>query len=142
MSLVPRGNFLDIDRVFDNFWSPLNRAETADTGFFSPRVDIQEKKDHYEITAELPGVNQEDIHVELEDGVLTISAETKQEDTEEKEGRVIRQERRYGKYIRSFNLGGDIHEEDITANFKNGVLKLSAPKAKEVTPARRRIDIS
>ena len=142
MSLVPRGNFLDLDRVFDNIWSPLSKAEAAETGFFSPRVDIKEKKNHYEITAELPGVDQENIHVELEDGVLTISAETRQEDTEEKEGRVIRQERRYGKYMRSFNLGSDIHEEDITAAFKGGVLKLSAPKATEVTPARRRIDIS
>lgn len=141
MSLVPRGNFLDLDRVFDNMWSPLAKTETSESGFFSPRVDIKEKKDHYEISAELPGINQEDVHVELEDGVLTISAETHQEDTEEKDGRVIRQERRYGKYMRSFNLGGDIHEEDISARFKNGVLKLKAPKAKEAKPTRRRISV-
>ena len=76
MTLVPRGNFFDIDRAFDNFWSPAKQSETPESGFFAPRVDIKERDNCYEITAELPGVKKDDIHVTLEDGVLSISAET------------------------------------------------------------------
>lgn len=141
MTLVPRGSFFDLDRVFDNFWSPSAKSENPESGFFAPRVDIKELNNHYEISAELPGVKKEDIHVTLEDGVLSISAETRSEDKEEKEGRVIRQERRCGKYLRSFTLGSNIHEKDISADFKDGVLTLKAPKAPEETPQKRRIDI-
>ena len=87
-------------------------------------------------------LKKEDINVTLNDGVLTISAETSKEDKEEKEGRVIRSERRYGKYLRSFNLGSDIHQEDIGGKFENGVLTLSIPKRPEKTPVERRIDIN
>lgn len=141
MTLVPRGNFFDIDRVFDHLWPPGTRTENAESGFFAPRVDIDELEDHYEITAELPGVNKDDIHVTLEDGVLSITAESRHENREESKGRVIRQERRYGKYMRSFTLGKNVHDGDITANFKDGVLKLSAPKVKEEEPQKRKISI-
>lgn len=141
MTLVPRGNFFDIDRAFDNFWSPAKQLETPESGFFSPRVDIKELDNCYEITAELPGVKKNDIHVTLEDGVLSISAETCSEEKEEDKGRVIRQERRYGKYLRSFTLGNNIHEEDISADFTDGVLKLKAPKAPDDVPQKRRISI-
>jgi HSP20 family protein len=141
MPLVPRGRLFDLDQVFDNFLSPLQRLEQADTGFFAPRVDIHEKSDHYEISAELPGVKREDIHIELEDGTLTITAETRRDDVEKKEGRVIRQERRYGKYMRSFNLGGYIHDAEINATFENGILKLKAPKATDTKPKQRRIEV-
>ena len=141
MALVPRGNFFDIDRAFDNFWSPTKQSETPESGFFAPRVDIKERENCYEITAELPGVKKDDIHVTLEDGVLAISAETCSEKKEEDNGRVIRQERRYGKYLRSFTLGNNIHEEDISADFTDGVLKLNAPKAADDVPQKRRINI-
>ena len=94
MTLVPRGNFFDIDRVFDHLWAPGPRTETAESSFFAPRVDIKELEDHYEITAELPGVDKDNVHVTLEDGVLSITAEVEKEDKEEQEGRILRQERR------------------------------------------------
>ena len=109
--------------------------------FFTPRVDIKEHDGHYEISAELPGVKKEDLHITLEEGILTIEAESRQESKEEKEGRVIRQERRYGKFTRSFNLGGNVSEEDISANFDNGILTITAPKVPEVTPQQRRIEV-
>jgi HSP20 family protein len=139
MTLIPRSNLFDIDRFFNDSW-----PQVPDSGagtFFAPRVDIREQGNHYEITAELPGVDKKDIHVHVKDGILTLEAETSQEDKEEKEGKVIRQERRYGKFMRSFNLGGDVHEEDIKASFQDGVLKLEAPKLKEKIPVRRRIEI-
>jgi HSP20 family protein len=142
MSLIPRGSFLDSDRFFDDFWAPVKREGEAVAAFFAPRVDVKDNNDHFEITAELPGVEKEDIHLTLADGVLTLEAEAKQEDKEEKDGKIIRQERRYGKMMRSFNLGSEVHEEDISAEFKDGVLKLKAPKREEPAPTTRRISIS
>ncbi|TGD74899.1 Hsp20/alpha crystallin family protein [Mangrovimicrobium sediminis] len=139
MALVQRSNLFDLDKFFGDQWPRSADNEMGD--FFAPRVDIRDTKDHFEITAELPGVARENIHVHVTDGILTLEAESSQEDKEEKEGRVIRQERRYGKFRRSFNLGGEVHEEDIRASFKDGVLKLEAPKLKEKPPARRRIEI-
>jgi len=110
-------------------------------GFFAPRVDIKELQQHYEITAELPGVKKDDVHISLEDGVLSITAEIEREDKEEKEGRVIRQERRYGKYLRSFTLGSNVSDKDITASFADGVLKLNVPKTSEEEPKKKRIEI-
>lgn len=140
MNLIPRNSLFDIDSLFDG-WSPLANNGSMSASAFSPRVDITEKKGQYELTAELPGVNKKDIDVTLENGMLTISAESRFEDQEEKDGRVIRQERRYGKYTRSFNLGNDVKEEDIKAEFNDGVLKLSVPKVEQKAPTSHRIDI-
>ena len=139
MSLVPRNSLFDIDRFFGDPWPRLVDPEVGD--FFAPRVDVKDADDHYEITAELPGVAKEDIQLHVRDGILTLEAEAVQEDKEEKEGRVIRQERRYGKFMRSFNLGGDVQESDIKASFKDGILKLQAPKLVEKPVERRRIEI-
>jgi len=139
MALVPRRNLIDVDRFFDDFWSPS--ADSHAGTFFAPRVDIREADGHYEITAELPGVAKDDIHVHVKDGILILEAEASQEDKEENEGKVIRQERHYGKFLRSFNLGPDVHEQDIKASFNNGVLKLEAPKLVAQPPERRRIKV-
>ncbi|RLQ23246.1 Hsp20/alpha crystallin family protein [Seongchinamella sediminis] len=139
MSLVPRSSLFDVDRFFGDNWPRVADREMGE--FFAPRVDIKDADDHYEITAELPGIPKENIHVHVNEGILTLEAENIQEDKEEKEGRIIRQERRYGKFMRSFNLGGDVHEEDIQASFSDGVLKLKAPKMVEKPPVRRRIEI-
>ena len=141
MSLIPRGSFFDSDRFLNDFFAPLQREGEPAGAFFAPRVDIKDKDDHYEITAELPGVKKEDIHIRLNEGVLTLEAEARQESKEEDSGKVLRQERRYGKLLRSFNLGGDVHEEDISASFEDGVLALRAPKLKELPPRERRIEI-
>lgn len=140
MNLIPRNSLFDLDRFFDNPWMGL-RGETSESGTFSPRVDVREGEKEYEITAELPGVKKEDISVTLENGVLSIQAETRHESKEEKEGRLIRQERRYGKFVRSFDLGPQVHEGDITASFDNGVLKLTAPKTEQEVSSARRINI-
>lgn len=139
MNLVPRRSVFDVDSFFDNLWAPVQGAGAPTA--FSPRVDVKDKDDKVEISAELPGVKKDDIDVTLENGILTLTAESRQEDTEEKEGRVVRQERRYGKYMRSFDLGTGVKEDDIKANFADGVLTLTAPKAKERAPESRRIQI-
>ena len=138
MPLIARNNFFDIDRFFHD--SRPQPVESRSDTFFTPRVDIKEAENHYEITAELPGVDKEDIHVHVKDGLLTLEAECTKEE-EEKQGKVIRQERRYGKFMRSFNLGTEVQESDIKASFKDGVLFLEAPKAAEKVPERRRIAV-
>ena len=140
MNLVPRSSMFNLDDMFD-LW-PFGRNVEAANGALSPRVDIKDKDDHYEITAELPGVEKKDLAVTLENGVLTISAETHHDEKEEKEGKVIRQERRYGKYMRSFQVGDSVKEEDIVATFKDGVLHLKAPKVEPVSPEARRVEVN
>ncbi len=140
MSLIPRDSLFDLDNLFNHFWSPaVSKEMTAD--FFSPRVDIKEKKGKYEITADLPGVDKDHMSITLENGVLTIEASTEEEKTEKEDGKVIRKERRSGKFMRSFNLGPGVKESDIDAKFKNGVLKLVVPKAKAQVVEPKRIDV-
>ena len=127
MRLIPKEMFKR-NRLFDDFWAPMAWDEDFMEEFFAPKVDVKDCKDHYEIHAELPGVRKDDIKVSLVDGVLVLEAEAKQEDREEKDGKFVRQERRYGKLMRRFNLGEDVREEDIDAKFEDGVLKLTAPK--------------
>lgn len=138
MNLLPRRSVFDIDNLFENFWAPM--AGSAN-GTFSPRVDVKDKADHVEISAELPGVKKDDINITLENGILTLNAESRYEEKEEREGRIIRQERRYGKYVRSFDLGSGVNEKDIKANFTDGILTLTAPKAQEQLPETKRIQI-
>ena len=140
MSLLPRNRF-DFDSLFDNFFAPA-AWKSNDTDFFAPKVDIKDNKDHYQITAELPGVKKDDIHISLERGVLTLEAEVKQEDKEEKDGKLIRQERRYGKIMRSFTVGDAVHEADISASFKDGLLSIKAPKKAATKAPSRKISIS
>lgn len=145
MNLIPRDSLfgtglLDMDKVFDSFFAPAT-AKPNEAAFMAPRVDIKDLKDHYEIAAELPGIDKKNLSVQVNDGVMTIQASHDEEKTEEKEGRVIRKERRTGKFMRSFTLGTDIQESDIKAAFKDGLLTLTVPKTKPHQPVARQIDI-
>ena len=91
-----------------------------------------EEYDHtdpvYEVDVDLPGFKKEEIHLELENGYLTISTEKSLENKEEKQGRVLRQERYSGTMSRSFYVGENVTEEEIKARYENGVLSLTVPK--------------
>lgn len=139
MNIVPRHSLLDFDRFFDGFWAPTSANEKLNT--LMPRVDIKELESQYEITADLPGVDKDDIHITLDQGILTLEAATNQESNEEKDGKVIRQERHYGRISRSFNLGSNVQQSDITASFDNGVLTLTAPKTAPQELEAHRIQI-
>jgi HSP20 family protein len=139
MTLIPSDSLFDIDRFLGDSWPMGARSEVSE--FFTPRVDVKDLKDHYLITAELPGVSRDDINVQVENGVLTLEAQAHHEDKEEKEGRIIRQERRYGRFMRSFRLGSEVKESDIEASFKNGVLKLEAKKVAPKKAQAHRITI-
>jgi len=114
---------------------PENRVDIGNIA-----VDIHETESGYSVKADFPGLSRDEIDVSVDNNVLTISAEHKDE-AEEKDGtRLIRQERRVGQYSRSFNLGKDIDESAIEAEFDNGVLTLQIPKG-DVAPARKQIPI-
>ena len=131
----------DIDRMFQGFLSPMRWVEEA-AGDLVPAMDVKEREGDYVVKTEMPGVNKDDINITMENGVLTISGETRSE-TEEKEGeRLVRQERRYGKYTRSLRLGAQVDEKGIKANYKDGVLELILPKAEEVKPKKITVDVA
>ena len=140
MNMIPRRSIFDLDDFFDPYISS-DISSSTDT-WFTPRIDLEEKQDRYLITAELPGVKKEDIHITLEDSVLTLEAESHQREQGNKEARVIRQERRYGKFLRSFKVGSGVQENDIQASFTDGILTLIAPKMTEVANEKRQINIS
>ena len=122
--------------LFENFFQPTTWFEENVSEDLIPAIDVKERDNDYVIHAELPGVKKEDINVTMEDGVLTISAETRSE-SEEKEGeQVVRQERRYGKYTRSMRLGTQIDDQNIKAGYKDGILELTLPKNEAVKPKK------
>ncbi len=104
------------------------------------KVDVEDQGDHYLLKADLPGVAKENVHIALQEGVLTISAETCEE-KEQKETNYLFRERRTGSMSRSFNVEG-IDEEAISAAYADGVLSLTLPKLAEEKPTRRTIQIN
>ncbi len=129
----------DMNRIVDEFF----RGDLlADGSLFqrdwSPAVDITENAERYTLNAELPGMSKEDVQVTLENNVLTIRGQ-KKANTEQKEGDVHRIERRYGSFERSFTLPATVDVNRIDAQYKDGVLTLTLPKAEEAKP--RAIDV-
>lgn len=131
----------DIDRVFQGFFQPVRWVEEATGADLTPAMDVKECADEFIVKTELPGVNKEDIQVTLENGVLTIAGESRSEKQEKEGERILRQERRSGKYMRSLRLGTQINEKAIKANYKDGVLELILPKAEEVKPKKITVDV-
>lgn len=105
------------------------------------RTDITDEGDAYLLEADLPGFNKSDIHLDVNGDMLTVRAERRssREDKDE-DSRVIRSERAYGSYSRSFDLSG-VNADEITAKYENGVLKLNLPKKQQAIPAARTLEI-
>ncbi|MDD2715095.1 MAG: Hsp20/alpha crystallin family protein [Candidatus Wallbacteria bacterium] len=112
--------------AFDQLAREFFNTDLWETGYRYPAVDIYEKDKIVHIDAEVPGLDKEDIKVELEEGILSISGETKAE-TEEKDKNYFRTERRYGTFKRTFTLGDGVDETGIQAKFDNGILKVLVP---------------
>lgn len=108
---------------------------------WAPVVDITEDDRAYLVKAELPGVRKEDVHVTLEDGVLTIAGERHQEQ-EEKTRRLLRVERSYGAFTRSFGLPENIDPEKIEARFRDGVLAVAIAKAESARARQIEVKVS
>jgi len=142
--LEPRSNDVwglqsDINRLFDAFMSPFDGTEIRNS--VSPKLDIAELKDKYEIKAELPGMDEKDVNLSIDDGVLTISGEKKAE-TEEKNKGYFLKECSYGSFSRSIRLPDNIVDDKIAANFVKGILKIDMPKKEPTVAKARKIEIS
>lgn len=119
----------EMDHLFDRFFEPMWREMPA-IGDWEPNVDVSEDKDAVTVKAELPGVEQKDINVSLQDGMLTIKGE-KHAEKEEKDKRRHRVERSYGAFFRSMRLPAAVQADKVTATFKDGVVTITLPKAPE-----------
>jgi HSP20 family protein len=126
----------DMDRMMEDFfgrrfrpWWP-ERARGDDLGVKAPTVDVFEEKDDIVVKAELPGMEKENIEVNLTDHMLTIKGEKKKEE-EVKEEKYYRSERSYGAFVRTLELPRDVHGDKVKATFKNGVLEIRMPKTEE-----------
>ncbi len=113
--------------------SQTNGKETMVVADWVPSVDVSETEWGYQIKAEIPDVKKEDVKVTLEDGVLTIQGERRQE-KEETGKKYHRIERSYGSFVRSFTLPDLVDEEQVKAEFKDGVLNLQLPKSEKAKP--------
>lgn len=146
MALVKWDPLREIEDMFDRYSRAMGspRAwghDAITTGDWSPRVDISETDDEFVVKAELPEVKKDDVKVTVENGVLSIEGERKQE-KEEKGKKFHRVERYYGKFYRSFSLPANVDEAGIKAAFKDGMLNLSVPKTAKSKPKAVNVKVS
>ena len=132
--------------LFDQFNDEMNRylSSMRSTAAnqehdWTPAVDIQEEDNHYLLTADIPGVNRNDVEITLEDGVLTVKGERKSGTDISEEG-YRRRERLHGTFVRQFNLPDTVDTANITATAEDGVLRIAIPKQEKPEP--RRITVS
>ena len=147
MTLVkwtPRRNMFN---MFDDVEKMVSQAfghsmlDTEAAAHLQPLLDVYETDNTIEVSLDLPGVDKKDVEVNVSNGLLTISGERKNTEAESTEGRIWR-ETSYGTFQRTFQLSDAVVENNIKAQFKNGVLKISLPKAEEVKQTIRNITVN
>jgi HSP20 family protein len=131
-----------INKMFDD---TMRSATTGDeelvTGAWSPPVDIHETDDSFVVSADLPGLNKQDIEIDVEDNTITIKGEKKFEEKVSRD-KYIRVERTYGTFVRSFSLPQNVDSKKIKATFKDGILDLTLPKREEAKPKRIAVEVN
>jgi HSP20 family protein len=137
----------EMDRLFDDFFSPVagegrNFAAPAQSAaaVLRPSIDVDETEQAYRVNAELPGLTEKDVELNLRDNVLTISGEKRSEREEEKGGRRYA-ERSFGRFERTIPFPAEIDAERVDAVFKNGVLTVTLPKNTKAQEQSRRIEV-
>jgi HSP20 family protein len=133
----------ELDRVFDGFWRGFGLpAASQAPRVLAPRMDVKETETEYRVEAELPGLEEKDIQVTLENGVLTLAGERKEEreETDEKRGFMHRESFR-GRFERSLALPEDADEKSVTATYKSGILTLAIPRRPVAKPEVRTIEV-
>lgn len=137
--------------LMQRFWDFMNERDPfsawpmsrmfGEEGTIVPKLDVAETAEKLEVSVELPGMDEKDVEVSVQDGVLTIKGEKKSE-TEEKDKTFHRVERSYGSFSRSFTLPPNVDDESGTADFKKGVLTVNFKKTKEPdAESKRKIEI-
>lgn len=127
------------DQLFDPNHQPIEDSSMVETSHWAPAVDIKEESTHFVLFADIPGVNPKDIEISMENGILTIRGVRDAMHTEEVEG-YTRIERSKGSFYRRFALPDTANADGITAEGKNGVLKIIIPKREKVTSKKIKVE--
>jgi len=138
MTMITRIDpFRELANFFENF-SDVSAKDQLAAGTFVPPVDVYEDEQTLVLKMEIPGINEEDLKVSLEDNTLTVTGERKFE-KEEKEENFHRIERRYGSFTRTFRLPSTVDPEKVEAGYDKGILKLTLAKRAEAKPKQIKI---
>ena len=127
----------DMNELFDSFFG---KSTEQREGMWSPAIDVAETKDDIIVTAEVPGLNKDDINISIQENILTLRGEKKQS-KEQKDENLHRVERIYGSFQRSFTLPTLVDSTKVNASYKDGVLRIVLPKKEEVKPKEISISI-
>jgi HSP20 family protein len=130
----------EMNQLFSTFFGDTTGPTNGQNRRWIPAMDLVETQDHFVVRADLPGVTEEDISIELEDNVLTISGERKLEEKAEKEG-YFRVERSFGRFARTLTLPDGVDAEAIDAQFDSGVLEVRIPKPEQRKPRKVAIGV-
>jgi HSP20 family protein len=136
-----RGLQDDFNRLFNTTWPRLFSGEEALSGTWAPSVDIYEDQSSIVLEADLPGMKQEDFKLSIENYKLTLSGERKFEKDEKGEN-FHRVERSYGSFTRNFSLPSTVNVDEVNAEFKDGVLRVTLPKKEEVKARQIQVKIT
>jgi len=128
----------EMNRLFNAAFDTSGPGNGGAARRWAPAMDLLETDDHFVLRADLPGMTESDVNIELEDNVLTVSGERKAEHEEKREG-FYRVERAFGRFSRSLTLPKGVDADAVTAGFENGVLEVRVPKPEQRKP--RRIEI-
>jgi HSP20 family protein len=130
----------EMDRLWDHFFEGRPARRSREEGEWLPSLDVSETKGDLVVKAELPGIDPKDIDISLNEGVLTIKGEKRQEKEEKEEGYHL-VERSFGSFTRSIRLPREVQNEKINASYRNGVLKITLPKSEEAKKREIKIKV-
>lgn len=132
----------EMDQLFDSFTRDWSLPSTMPSGFLSPKVDVAETDKGLEISAELPGIDQKDISLDLSEGILTLKAEHKEEKEQKDEKKHYHLiERSHGSFMRRFAIPFEPDADKVKASFDKGVLKVMVPRSAAAEKQTRKIAI-
>jgi HSP20 family protein len=129
-----------LNRLFREPYNEAGRDESLSTSGFAPAVDVYEDEHQVTLKIEVPGIDEKDIDVRVENNTLTVHGERKIE-KEEKEENYRRVERQYGSFTRTFTLPTTVDSENVSATYDKGVLKVTLPKKAEAKPKQIKVNV-
>ena len=129
-----------MNRLFRESYGPQGREESLTSTTFAPPVDVYEDEHNVSLKIEVPGIDEKDIDVRIENNILTVHGERKFE-KEEKEENFRRVERQYGSFTRTFTLPNTVDSEKVSANYDKGILKIALPKKAEAKPKQIKVNV-
>ena len=144
MTFVARRDFSTlqdrVNRIFRESFSPEGSDEALTTSNFAPPVDVYEDEHNITLKIEVPGIDEKDINVTIENNTLTVRGERRFE-KDEKEENFHRVERMYGSFTRSFTLPNTVDPEQVSAHYEKGVLKINLAKKAEAKPKLIKVNV-